>query len=171
MRRWARLFFVLLLLPTVAVGCAKDAANGPQEIVAPEPIEAASCAACGMVVAEQPAPRGQVVYRDGLHAHSCSIGDLVLVAQTPSPHGSVVAVYVEAQDDAVDPIAPATEPTPQHLAESLHYIRGAKRRGIMGAPVLAFRDQARAQREADKIGLQLMTWRELLRAEPTTQSR
>lgn len=166
-RRVARAMLLLVAAGTALAlgGCGKDATTAEAAILAPEPIATATCAACGMVVGEQPAPRGQVIYRDGHHAHACSISDLLLVSQTPSPHGAVVAVFVEAQDAAGDPIPAATEAQPQHAAEGLTYVRGAKRRGIMGTPVLAFRDGDRARKEAETLGLATSTWAEL-RAAP-----
>ena len=152
------LALALLLLSS---GCDKDAMTGKVAIVAPEPIAAASCAACGMTVAEQPAPRGQVVYRDGHHAHACSISDLVLVAQTPSPHGTPVAVFAEAQDTAIDPIPAETTVQPQHAVNALTFVKGAKRRGIMGTPVLAFMDAARARKVAGSLELSTSRWEEL----------
>lgn len=146
------------LVVVAPAACAKgDPAAGPV-VVTPEPITDKMCGACGMVVSEQPSPRGQIVYRDGVHAHACSLGDLALLAAAPSPHGKPVAVFVEPQDAVDDAVAVDRAAQPQAPATSLHFVAGVARPGIMGAPLLAFRDAARAKAEAGRRGGRVVDW-------------
>jgi nitrous oxide reductase accessory protein NosL len=165
-RSWRRLGLCLgsaLLAATLAtlVACGKDDAGAATVTASAAPLHGESCAACGMVMDEQPAPRGQVVYSDGHHAHACSIADLLLVAQTPSPHGKVVATFVEVQDAAADPVPSDAAVQPQERGEALHFVRGVARRGVMGAPVMAFRDAARAQAAAASHRGEVVDWAKL----------
>ncbi len=97
-----------------------------------------------MVVREQPAPRAQLLHRDGTRAFFCSIGDLVQYLQAPSRHGKVTHTFVEALPADVDPETPDMKPHPWLPAVDAHYLLGAKRRGIMGPPVLCFATRADA---------------------------
>ncbi len=146
------------LVVVAPAACGKGDPTTAPVVVAPEPITDKMCGACGMVVAEQPSPRGQVVYRDGFHAHACSLGDLALLAAAPSPHGKPVAVFVEPQDALADAAALDLAAQPQAPSTSLHFVAGVARPGIMGPPLLAFRDAARAAAEADRRGGRVVDW-------------
>ena len=121
-------------------GCGKsrDAGSDPKGPISAEAIGPQECAACGMVVREQPAPRAQLRHRDGTRAFFCSIGDLVQYQQAPSRHGKVTDTFVEVLPVDVDPETPDMKPRPWLPAAKVHYLLGAKRRGIMGPPVLSF---------------------------------
>ncbi|MCB9738698.1 MAG: nitrous oxide reductase accessory protein NosL [Deltaproteobacteria bacterium] len=148
---------LLAVLMTLG-GCEKAPDAAPAASAAPQGLTDAMCGACGMVVAEQPSPRGQLVYRDGHHVHACSLGDLALLVASPSPHGKPVAVFVEPQDALPDPMAVDRAAQPQLAAASLHYVTGVQRRGIMGTPLLAFRDRARAEAAARAHGGSVVDW-------------
>ncbi len=103
-------------------------------------------AVCGMLVRDQSAPRGQVVHRDGERAFLCSIGDLLIYLEAPSPHGKPSQVLVEVMEPEEDPRESHTGPHPWIPAEEGVYVVGIERSGIMGAPVLVYRSRADAER-------------------------
>ncbi|HMR06754.1 MAG TPA: nitrous oxide reductase accessory protein NosL [Polyangiaceae bacterium] len=125
------------------------------------PIGIAECAACKMVVREQPAPRGQAVHRDGTRVHLCSIGDLVQYLASPSPHGNATAVFVEALEVNFDPKGSDTKERPWVAAESASYVVGVDRERIMGPAVLSYRERGEAEAAAKAHGGKLRTWAEL----------
>jgi len=53
---------------------------------------------CGMLVREQSAPRSQVVHRDGSRFFFCSLSDLLVHLDAPSPHGRADVTFVEVLD-------------------------------------------------------------------------
>jgi len=149
------LLSVWALLPTLLspIGCTRAGATADE---AAPPVRAAAigpaeCGACGMVVREQPAPRGQLVHRDGTRMFFCSLGDLIQYQQAPSPHGKAKAVFVEVQPASVDVNKVAMLPKPWISAEKAHFVLGVRRRTIMGPPVLAFATAADASAAATRL--------------------
>ena len=120
----------------------------------PDPIGYDECVVCGMVVSEQPPPRGQAIHRDGTHAFACSLGDLRAFLQAPSPLGPPVAVYVEALGDDLD----AQGPLPWVAAASATYVSGVDRPLVMGVPLLSYADRAAAERAAATHGGTVHDW-------------
>ncbi len=156
----ARTVMVLLALGLAACDKQPTDANNPQGTAAVA-IGAAECVACGMVVREQPAPRGQVVHADGKRAHLCSIGDLVQYLAEPSPHGKPSAIYVEVLAPEQDPKKNSTEQRPWVPAESAGYVVGVERKGIMGKPVLAYPSAEIAATAASAHSGQQRKWSDL----------
>jgi nitrous oxide reductase accessory protein NosL len=115
----------------------------------------AECSVCGMVVAEQPAPRGQVVHRDGKHNFFCSLGDLRAYLQTPTPAGRPEGTWVEVLPPGFDLASRDASPHPWLAADSAVHVVGAQRGGIMGLPILSFADAASAVVPA---GARVTTW-------------
>ncbi len=150
---------VLLLGAALALGGCSNKAP-PEAAGAPlraEPFGAAECAACGMVVREQPSPRAQLVHRDGTRAHFCSVGDLLTYHDTPSPHGKPAAAFVEAND----PKALDTNSKKVLLwlnSEAAHFVVGVQREGVMGLPTLAYDEAGAAQRVAKALGGRVVDW-------------
>ena len=100
---------------------------------------------CGMFVREQSAPRSQLVHRDGSRFFLCSLGDMLVHLDAPSPHGKAEAVFVEVMQTAEDP---AQSHTGEHAwlpAEEAAYVVGIERRAIMGEPVLAYASRNEAE--------------------------
>ncbi len=124
----------------------------------PDPITTQECDACGMVVIEQPAPRGQVIYRDGTHAHFCSLGDMLVALDARSPHGSAQHVYVEALPADLDPAAFSTGAQPWIPAAEATYVSGVVRERVMGAPLLSYRDPTVAASVAAAHHGTVVTW-------------
>ncbi len=152
---------LLLGLWLALSGCGNTA---PTAVVptAPADIEDAQCAVCGMFVREQPAPRGQIAWRDGTVEHLCSLGDLRAAAQTPSPHGAAHRVWVEVLPvDFVDG-GDVTQPMPWLPAQDAWFVFGASRPLVMGDAVLAFADQASALKHAEPLSTRPVRWAALL---------
>jgi len=118
--------------------------------VRPAPLADQAGAVCGMLVREQPAPRAQVVHGDGARAFLCSIGDLLVHLDAPSPHGREEAVFVEVLDPAEAPGAIGDAPRPWLRAVEAAYVVGVERTGIMGEPVLVYADMATAREVASR---------------------
>jgi len=150
----------LLLLPGAHLaGCkSHDEGSAPAAQASAAAFGGAECGACGMVVREQPAPRGQLVYHDGTRVFFCSLGDLVQYMQSPSPHGSVEQVYVEVLDPKADPHQPSTAPRPWEDADRAAFVLGVKRGHVMGEPVLAYASKSAAEAVAKRYGGRLVTW-------------
>lgn len=146
-----------LFLAMLACSSAKT------ETAALDPVEIglAECAVCGMVVREQPAPRAQVVHRDGERAHLCSIGDLRAYLAAPSPHGRTTAVWVEALPTGLAPADIGTALRPWQPAELAHYVLGVPRSGVMGEPVLSYGNSWEAEEEATRLSGRVVPWAEL----------
>lgn len=159
---------MLAVLFVVILGCGSDTKPGEAAAIVPEPLSDHACAVCGMLVRDQPAPRGQVVHRDGERAFTCSVADLLAYLQAPSPHGAASAVFVEVLPPDANPIELHTDAHEWTQATSAAYVVGIERAGIMGEPVLAYREAESAGRAAvgpdtttlDFTGLQSW-WRDL----------
>lgn len=155
---WAGLLSLALLL--IAPGCRGQTTES--EIAdQPAPLAGAECGSCGMIVAEQPAPRAQLVHRDGERRHFCSLADLVHYIAAPSRHGKPRSVFVEVQPEDLDPAENSLQPHPFQLASNVHYVVGVPRRGVMGEPVLTFASPAAAAAVATRHGGRLVGWKEL----------
>jgi len=137
---------VLLVLTVVAgiAACGGEDATSADALQGAVPIEHHEGAVCGMIVRDQSAPRAQVLHRDGTRSFVCSIGDLLAYLQAPSPHGEPTAIMVEVMDPSEDPMESHTGPHPWVPAAEASYVLGIPRRGIMGEPVLVYRDRATA---------------------------
>lgn len=152
----------MTLLLSLLLACGGAQAPEPEFAEVPQPLSGTVCAACGMVVSEEPSPRGQVLHRDGTHAHLCSLGDLRAYLQAPNPHGKAVAVWVEVLPPDVDPARRSTTPLPWLRAEQAHFVVGFERPGTMGRPALSFATAAYAAEAAARIGGGTASWEALL---------
>ncbi|MFU8803047.1 MAG: nitrous oxide reductase accessory protein NosL, partial [Bradymonadaceae bacterium] len=152
-----------VLLGFTAVACQKDSttsAAGP-ETGQPLEIDTHECSACGMVVREQPAPRGQAIHRDGTREFFCSIADLVHYSRTPSPHGSITHVFLETLDPAVDPMIPDASARPWTTPEQAKFVVDVARPGVMGKPVLVYDARADVGVVTAEHGGRAVTWEEV----------
>jgi FAD:protein FMN transferase len=152
---------VIVALVLALAGCEAAPEEGEAESVAPVEIGTAECAACGMVVREQPAPRGQLVHRDGTHQHFCALADLAHYAQTPSPHGGADHIFVEALDPSAEPAAIDASPRDWVDAAEASYVVGVERPRVMGEPALAYGSRAEAEQVAARLGGRVVSWKEL----------
>lgn len=154
-----------LALSAAPAACSKHQDKGTAAAAAtPQAIGASECRACGMVVREQPAPRGQVVYADGERAFFCAIGDMVHYLETPSPRGAPTQLYVEALTPDEDPKQASTSEHRWILATDAHYVFGVAREGVMGKPVLVYASQEDASAAAARYGGHVLDYAGLQRA-------
>ncbi len=123
-----------------------------------------------MVVREQPAPRAQLVHRDGTRAHFCSIGDLLQYLAAPSPHGNAQRVFVEVLSPTEDPEKPNLSPHAWQAAEAAFYVVGVKRPGVMGSPVLSYESEAAARDAAKHLKGRFRNF-EQLRQSPSVENQ
>jgi len=121
----------------------------------------AECASCNMVVREQPAPRAQLVHRDGTRAHFCSIGDMLPYLASPSPHGKPEQIFVEVMSLEEEPATPNTSAHPWAPAESASYVVGVTRPGVMGPPVLSYANPELAQQAAKRHAGRVQSFEQL----------
>jgi nitrous oxide reductase accessory protein NosL len=138
---------LISLTAYLLVGCPSDEGeSGPATTRGAQSLAGSEGAVCGMVVSEQPAPRAQVVHRDGTRLFLCGIGDLLVHLEARSPHGAPVEIYVEAME--VD-----DDPRDVHLgvhewvrAEGAAFRIGDERPPlIMGEPIMVYRDRSTAE--------------------------
>jgi len=139
----------------------KGAAGTSAEAKQPVELVAHECAACGMIVREQPSPRGQLVHKDGTRQFFCSVGDMVTYLTAPSPHGHVVNTWVEVQDALANPIAHDTTNQPWKPTANATFVLGAKRPRIMGTPVLVYAGKELATKAAKQHSGRTNTWAQL----------
>jgi copper chaperone NosL len=159
MNRVVLLFSVLSL---AACGGEERASAGASAHA--EPIAEHECGSCGMIVREQPAPRAQVVHRDGTHAWFCSVGDVVAYLGAPSPHGRIEHVWVEVVEADVDLASTDVSEGTWVESTSAHYVLGVARPNVMGTPVLAFASAADAASAASRLGGRPASWSEVVTA-------
>jgi len=154
---------LLLCISLVQVlGCSRT--DGQAEVaveVVAVPIGLTECKACGMVVREQPAPRMQVVHRDGSHFHFCSVGDSVHYLADQSAHGKAVGVFVEVLRASEDPQIIDVDEHEWVEVEQAFYVTDVPRRGVMGSPVLVYRSKSEADDAAKRYEGTVKTWSEV----------
>lgn len=144
-----------LLSLLLACGAGNDAPSVP---VAPMALDGQDCAVCGMTVDEQPAPRAQVRFHNGVHELYCSIGDLQVASAAPSRHGKVDNTWVEALPADFDPASTRTPPLPWIPAGDAHVVVGVPRPLVMGAPALTYATAAAATAAAQAHGGRAYSW-------------
>ncbi len=144
-------------LVVFGIGCFQTL---PESTADPSPIamDEAACSVCGMLVAEQPSPRGQVVYKNGRHHHLCSLSELRAEVQNASPFGEPIAVYVEALPNDFDPTRMETHELPWIAANEAHYVGGVSRPRVMGIPLLSYAEEDVAQDVAARLGAKPISW-------------
>ncbi len=160
-----RVLFILALTLTTACSSKQSTTEATTNHKA-EAFDDAECAACGMVVREQPSPRAQLVHRDGHRAHFCSMGDLLTYHKAPSSHGKPAAVFVEVMPPEAKASIHDRAALPWAKAANASYVVGFSRPGIMGAPVLVFADTKAAKTAAIRERGRMVDWaglRELAR--------
>lgn len=137
----------------------EDARETDVEVAAAaESFVAHECEVCGMILREQPAPRGQVVHRDGTRNYFCSIGDLVAYGAAPSPHGEATGTYVEVLEADVDPSIVSAEQRSWRDVGDVTFVVGGLVRPVMGEPVLTFDDASEGAAAAERLGARTVRW-------------
>ena len=162
MRNRERQIWVLLAFALSGpVGCAGDRETEEARNEALDPTVEA-CVLCSMVVNEQPAPRAQVVHRDGFRAFLCAASELEPYLAAPSSHGKPVSIYVEVLDSDDEGNVVSTDPHRWIDASAAYYVVEGPSRPVMGTPVLAYASEADARGVAGKIMGRVLVWNELL---------
>lgn len=144
----------------VGVACSRGGASSDVDRASHD-FGGDECAACGMIVREQPSPRAQAVHRDGERAFLCSIGEALNYVAAPSPHGAIVATYVEVLAPDANPAANSAERRPWMPAERAVFVVGIARPRVMGRPVLAYGSREDASQAATRLGGRVATWSQL----------
>lgn len=139
------------LLLLLVAACGSNESSTTAVDTSAQPIAAHECAACGMIVREQPAPRAELVHHDGTRAYFCAIADLITYMEAPSPHGRPVAIYVEVMEDDAAPDDLSTDVRPLRPADDVSFVYGGMSRPVMGEPVLTFTTRAAADRAAARL--------------------
>jgi len=153
---------LVALCVIIWAGCTGEGKPLEAGSLAAQPLGSHECAACGMIVSEQPAPRAQLVHRDGTRSFLCSVGDLLAYADAPSPSGAPVAIHVETLDPAQDAVRTDTGERPWHAAEQTRFVVGVAREGVMGEPYVTFVEQGDAERVAGQHpGAEVMGWKDV----------
>ena len=156
------LLAAILVLPLAQVACQPEqTSTDSDETATATNTDTGTCAACGMVMREQPAPRGQVVHRDGTRAFLCSIDDLVQYLDIPSPAGKPTRIYAEVMPDEHDSKDMNQAWQPWFDVAELFFVTGIERGAVMGDPVMTYRARAAAEKAAEKWGGSLVTFEQL----------
>ena len=151
----------ILSLLALASCQQKETLADTSDTLHPIDADTETCAACGMVIREQPAPRGQVIHRNGDRQFLCSIDDLLQYLELPSPSGKPVGIFSEVMPDAHAPDNMDTSFQAWKEASTLFYVTGIKRKGVMGAPVLSYDTAEAAGNAAKKSGGKVLTFEQL----------
>ena len=146
MKRFGCFSLFVITIGFSIAGCKKETKTGAPATLRAEAPKTAECAACSMVVREQPAPRGQLIHRDGTRKFFCSIADMLQYLRAPSAHGKPKAIFVEALDPKADPKKTDPKARPWISAEKASYVTGVPRPNVMGAPVLVYQKRSDAER-------------------------
>ena len=123
-----------------------------------------TCTACGMVIREQPAPRGQLIRRDGTREFLCSIDDLVQYLEVPSPNGKPAKVFAEVMPDDHDQSDMSTAAQAWGEVADVYFVIGLDRGAVMGGPALTYQTQEAAEQAAKKFGGKVVTFEQLREA-------
>jgi len=140
------------------LACSGPGAVGTGVDVTPVAIGEAECAVCGMMVGEQPSPRGQLTYRDGSRDFVCSIEELRAMAQQRTAKGHPVGVFVEALPVSFEPETNSSVQQPWVPASEAWFVFGTTRQGVMGEPVLSFTTEETAAAFAERVHTTPVDW-------------
>lgn len=116
------------------------------------------CEACAMYVSEQPAPRGQLIYRDGSRRFFCSVGDLLSFLTIPSSLGQAVEIWVEGMPADMVPTINNSSPQPWVKIDQASFVTGIKRVRVMGMPAISFASREDAETFISQHGGELNNW-------------
>lgn len=156
------LLVCLTLIAVASSGCKSDKTTSEREAIRAVAPKTAECAACSMVVREQPSPRGQLVHRDGTRKFFCALADMMQYLRAPSAHGKPKAIFVEVNDPAArSPKEISKTSRPWIAAAAAHYVVGVERRGVMGTPALAYAAKNDAARVAKRYKAKVVAWSRL----------
>ena len=147
-----------VVVSVVCLWACGDRATEASRTAVAESIGAHECEVCRMTVREQPAPRGQLLYRDGTRMFFCSLSDLATHQVAPSPHGEAVGVFVEVLQPGTRAEDLSSGNHPWKPAAEAWFVVGNFQRPVMGRPVLAFAQQADAEAARQEVHGQVLRW-------------
>ncbi len=153
--------FLPLIACLFLVACGGSKTSSADQKAQPDGFEGSSCAVCGMVVDEQPPPRGQVRHRDGSHRFTCSLGDLRAYVQAPNPLGDPTDIWVEDLGAGWQPDDSSYGARPWIAASDASYVVGLERPRVMGLPVASFKEPSAAEAMSKGEGRKVVTWAQL----------
>ena len=154
---------ILILCILALAACKSDnTTSTEQAAVVAKDVETETCSACGMVVREQPAPRGQVVYRDGSREFLCAIDDLVRFLDVPSAKGKPVKIFAEVMADGHDITDMDASAKPWGEVDKVFFVTGIERGGVMGAPALTYQTEEAAKKSAGKYNGKVVSFETLI---------
>jgi copper chaperone NosL len=133
-----------LLLAIGLAGCDKA-----EVAVAPEEIKAGTaCSLDGMLLADFPGPKGQILYGDGTREFFCDTYELFSATLQPEQARRVVALYTQDMGKTAwdDPQGNWID------AKSAWYVHGSRKTGSMGPTMAAFARKADAEAFAKAEG-------------------
>jgi nitrous oxide reductase accessory protein NosL len=116
-----------------------------------------------MYILNQPAPRAQILHRNGEHVFFCSIGDMLTYNQIPSPLGKATKIWVEVINKDVNPTLHNTDTYPWIDHKEAHYVTNVNRTMVMGYPVIALQSKADSEYLQKSYGGQLADWEQLVK--------
>ncbi|WP_043488525.1 nitrous oxide reductase accessory protein NosL [Halomonas halodenitrificans] len=153
-----RLVLPLLLLSILLLSACGE--SEPETLATAQPIEAGdSCHVCGMLISEQPGPKGEAFMdKQEQPLKFCSTMDLFAFLKQPENETRVSHAYVH--DVAAAPWA-----TPDDeafvLASEAWYLVGHDQRGAMGHTLASFADRADAETFREEHGGELVGFDEI----------
>ncbi len=146
----------LLLAALALAACGEDAS-----VTAAAPADFTISTACvldGMLLAEHPGPKAQIVYADAAEPDFfCDTVEMFNVYLQPEQVRAVRALYVQDMGKAN-----WDEPRGQWIdARTAFYVVGGKRRGSMGPTIASFAEREAATRFAGEYGGQVLPFVEV----------
>ena len=142
----------LVAIVTLVVACGEQVASQAVEIADDTP-----CSLDGMLLADFPGPKGQIVYDQGPPDFFCDTVELVSTMLAPEQHKRVVAVYTQ------DMGATAWEKPLGHWidAKAAFYVVGSRRTGSMGPTLGTFARESDARAFAQGNGGKVLRFAEI----------
>lgn len=130
--------FILPLLCALFAGCGKEAGVSatPQDFT-----QDTICSLDGMVLAEFPGPKGQILYEGAPPEFFCDTVEVLAALLRPEQARKVVAAYVQDMG-----VADWGKPRGHWIdARKAFYVRDSKLRGAMGPTLVSFASEESAR--------------------------
>lgn len=137
-------------------GCGKEqaaAASGPAEIA-----QGTACDLDGMLLADYPGPKGQILYADAsAPVFFCDTVELVSTLLRPEQVRAVKGAWVQDMGRA-----DWTQPRGHWIdARAAFFVRGSRKHGSMGPTLASFAQEADANRFAGEHGGKVLRFAEI----------
>ncbi len=144
-----------LVLPLCLLACSQSESL---KLDAQDFSENSSCELDGMLLAEYPGPKAQIIYQGQTTAvYFCDTLELIHTLLAPEQKRVISAAYVQN-------MAKADWNKPQGnwiKAQDAWYVQGSKQHGSMGPTLASFAAQAEAQQFAKEYGGNVMAFHDL----------